>query len=225
MNLFVNDKRISILKEEAFEQLELSRFDQVLDGSSFKEFTSQVLNDYKEVALNLASVEHFLSLYTLFRESNVSAHAITLIPKDYDSFVKQVKSRFIVLKAAGGIVRKGDKVLMIYRLGKWDLPKGKIEKGEKPKVGALREVEEECNIKVALDRKLTTTWHTYTQNGKNILKKTKWYILKCVDDSDLRPQLEEDITEVRWMTPDEVSDALYNSYASIRDVFRKFYTN
>jgi len=136
-----------------------------------------------------------------------------------------------VIKAAGGLVRKKDKILMIYRMKKWDLPKGKKESGERNRQTAVREVEEECNISVKLVKRLCTTWHTYTMNKNNMLKKTRWFIMDVVDDTRSKPSTEEDIEELRWMTQEElrwmtqkeVYHALENSYKSIRFVFEEYY--
>jgi len=138
------------------------------------------------------------------------------IAKDY------IKDNFKIVKAAGGLVVKGDKVLMIYRLKKWDLPKGKLKKNEDTLKGAKREVEEECNIKVEVKEKIGITWHTYTQKGKKILKRTDWYEMVCLDDSNMKPQLKEFIEEVKWMDKREVRKVLRNSYRSIEQVFNKF---
>jgi 8-oxo-(d)GTP phosphatase len=145
------------------------------------------------------------------------------VVKDKKASKEYIKSKFEIIKAAGGLVEKGGKLLMIYRLQKWDLPKGKLDKKETPEDGAVREVEEECNIKVKLGEKICSTWHTYTRNGKGILKKTHWYQMFCEDDSELKPQIEEDIEEVRWMDAREIRQALYNSYPSIRNVFHNYY--
>lgn len=112
---------------------------------------------------------------------------------------------------------------MIYRLKKWDLPKGKKEKGERYKETAIREIEEECNITVKLDRKICTTWHTYTMNRRPMLKKTRWYAMDIVDDSRMKPNTDEDIEEVRWMRKKEVYHALDHSYESISYVFQQYY--
>ena len=112
---------------------------------------------------------------------------------------------------------------MIYRMKRWDLPKGKKESGEKYKQTAIREVEEECNVDVQLGNKLCTTWHTYTMNRNSMLKKTRWYVMDLVDDSKMKPSLEEDIEELRWMTQKEAYHALENSYNSIRFVFQEYY--
>jgi 8-oxo-dGTP pyrophosphatase MutT (NUDIX family) len=103
------------------------------------------------------------------------------------------------------------------------LPKGKKESGERSSETAVREVEEECNVKVKLGSKICTTWHTYTMGKSNMLKKTKWYKMDLIDDSNSKPSLEEDIEELRWMTEKEVYHALENSYKSIRFVFEEYY--
>jgi 8-oxo-(d)GTP phosphatase len=159
-----------------------------------------------------------------FLSDNVFHHvtSITLDVKNYQNAKNFIKSFFKIEKAAGGIVRKGSKVLMIYRLKKWDLPKGKCEKGEKMKQCALREVQEECNITVKSPVKICNSWHTYSLNGKNILKKTSWYIMQCVDDSKMTPQIEEDIEDLRWLKTRDLFHALKDSYQSIRWVFDKY---
>ena len=112
---------------------------------------------------------------------------------------------------------------MIYRLKKWDLPKGKLDKGENHRLAAKREVEEECNVKVEVQEKICTTWHTYTMKRRQILKKTVWYTMDIVKHDKMKPQIEEDIEEVRWMSPKEVYHALQHSYKSISFVFDAYY--
>jgi len=144
---------------------------------------------------------------------------IDFVTERYDEVKNFVKDQFKIVKAAGGLVFKGDKMLMIYRLGVWDLPKGKLEKGEKTIEGALREVEEECAISVVAEEKITSTWHTYVSDGRKILKKTTWYRMQCLSDAGMKPQTEEGIEDIRWMSRKEVDAALRHSYNSIRQVF------
>jgi 8-oxo-dGTP pyrophosphatase MutT (NUDIX family) len=120
-------------------------------------------------------------------------------------------------------VRKGEKVLLIYRLKKWDLPKGKLKKGEDPLKGAKREVEEECNIRVDVRDKICSTWHTYTRKDKRILKRTDWYLMNCTDDSNMRPQIEEFIDDVKWMKKEDALKCIRSSYASIDEVMTQFF--
>ncbi|MFB0907955.1 MAG: NUDIX domain-containing protein, partial [Spirosomataceae bacterium] len=128
---------------------------------------------------------------------------------------------FKVISAGGGVVYNDEKeVLIMKRLGKWDLPKGKADKGEKFRETAAREVTEECSVEVDVLKKVCTTWHTYRIHGKRMLKRTKWYKMDCLDDKNMAPQVEEDIEELRWMNRNEIAEAMENSYASIRFVLR-----
>ena len=144
---------------------------------------------------------------------------VDFVTDQYDEVKAFIKAQFKIVKAAGGLVFKGDKMLMIYRLGKWDLPKGKLEKGERTLEGALREVEEECAITVSADDKLTSTWHTYVSDGRRILKKTTWFRMTCLSDAGMRPQVEENIEDIRWMSRADVEEALKSTYGSIKEVF------
>jgi 8-oxo-dGTP pyrophosphatase MutT (NUDIX family) len=119
-------------------------------------------------------------------------------------------------------VTKKDKLLLIYRLGKWDFPKGKFEKGETPIQCAMREVEEECAIKVKAGKPIVNTWHTYTQNRKSILKKTYWFSMDCLSDDKMTPQREEGIDDIRWFYEADAKIALVNSYPSMRYLFKHF---
>ena len=113
---------------------------------------------------------------------------------------------------------------MIYRLGKWDLPKGKLKSDEDTQLGALREVEEETNIKLELGAELPSTWHSYAYKGNKMLKKTNWYVMNCLDDTLMKPQAEEYIEEVRWMSPQDALAKLEESYESIALVLRYYRT-
>lgn len=149
--------------------------------------------------------------------------SLHITPADYEAMKEHFQSKFKLVKAAGGVIRKKDKFLMIYRMKKWDLPKGKKEKKEKYADTAVREIMEECNVSVKLGKKICTTWHTYTMNKRSMLKKTRWYKMELLDDSKMRPAIEEDIEELRWMNPKEVYHALQHSYKSIAHVFEKYH--
>ncbi|MES2628853.1 MAG: NUDIX domain-containing protein [Bacteroidota bacterium] len=133
-------------------------------------------------------------------------------------------SLFMVIDAGGGIIRnqKGE-LLFIFRKGKWDLPKGKIEIGETIADGAVREVKEECGLtQVELGKLLTTTYHTYTQGNKKILKQSHWYEMTVPNGQKLVPQLEEDITEIRWIKPTQLKEVRNNTFKSITDLLDQF---
>jgi len=143
-----------------------------------------------------------------------------IICTDTKAFLKSIIANITLIEAAGGLVKneKGD-YLFIYRNDKWDLPKGKIEKDEKVKVAALREVEEECGIKVSkLGPKICKTYHAYISKGEVVLKKTHWFSMKYKGEDRLKPQIEEGITDVRWFRKNHIDAILQNTFPSILDV-------
>lgn len=104
--------------------------------------------------------------------------------------------------AAGGVVfNRKNEVLTIFRRGFWDLPKGKVDAGETIEQAAVREVEEETGAKVRLKSKnALRTFHCYVMYGKECIKETHWYDMDLLDDKELTPQAEEDITEIKFMS-------------------------
>jgi 8-oxo-dGTP pyrophosphatase MutT (NUDIX family) len=139
---------------------------------------------------------------------------------DAKAFLKTVAKGVILIEAAGGLVKNENKeYLFIYRQGKWDIPKGKIEKGEAVKTAAVREVEEECGIKVSsLEEKICKTYHVYIMRGDVVLKKTHWYKMRCKGQNKLKPQKEEGITDARWFKKGHIEPIVKNTFPSIMDV-------
>jgi 8-oxo-dGTP pyrophosphatase MutT (NUDIX family) len=112
-----------------------------------------------------------------------------------------------------------DKYLFIKRNGRWDLPKGKLELNEKKKDAAVREVEEECGLKIkSLGSKLLKTYHVYEIKGKPVLKISSWYSMEAKAKQKLIPQLEEGITEVKWFKKEDWGLIRANTYPNILDV-------
>ncbi|MDR0714930.1 MAG: NUDIX domain-containing protein [Bacteroidales bacterium] len=142
---------------------------------------------------------------------------------DVKRLMKAVVSCFHTVEAAGGVVALADgRILMIKRLGKWDLPKGKAEKGETSEQTAVREVTEECGLPVApvISSKLTDTYHTYFRRHKHVLKHTAWYAMTFPYAAPLHPQLAEDITDALWLSVDEANRTLDNTYGSVKEVLK-----
>ena len=111
---------------------------------------------------------------------------------------------------------------MIKRNDIWDLPKGKVEKAEKKRDAAIREVEEECGVSdLEIEKKLEKTYHTYIFKDKNILKTTHWYLMNYNKNEELKPQIEEGITEVKWKTIDEVKKIIPETYKNLVDILSK----
>ena len=139
------------------------------------------------------------------------------------AYLKSVIANVPLIEAAGGLVKNDNGLyLFIYRNDKWDLPKGKIEKDEKVKVAAVREVEEECGITVnKLGGKICKTYHAYISKGEVVLKKTHWFAMKHKGEEKLKPQVEEGITDVRWFKPNYIDAITENTFPSIIDVLVK----
>jgi 8-oxo-(d)GTP phosphatase len=218
MKIFINDKPLDVMsanelpKDKTFECV----YDHPEDIPATIDFHDDVLiiEPSRDVVIKL--------LYLLRSRKLKNLDSVTILTENKKEVKDFIKSRFTVIKAAGGVVTKGQRILFIFRLGKWDLPKGKFDKGETPQECALREVEEECAIKVKLGPEICKTWHTYTHNRKSILKKTYWYTMENLNDSTMRPQKEEGIDEIRWLTHHEAKVALINSYPSMRYLYKKF---
>ena len=218
--IFVNDipikfKHLNNLK------LKKENFDTYVDGSSGivpKKLYSRVLiyDAFIDTIVNL------LKKMTRYKFKKI--YSITLTLKNLDNDIKELKKMFKIIKAGGGVVNNNKKeILFIYRMKKWDLPKGKLDKGETIKQCAKREVEEETKVKVSCGKKILSTWHTYTKNKKFILKKTTWYMMESIDDSKMKPQKKEKIEKVEWMKKSSVDDILLNSYKTLNYLMKNYF--
>ena len=131
------------------------------------------------------------------------------------------KSIFRVIKAAGGVVHNGQKILFIFRRGHWDLPKGKIDEGEKKREAALREVREETGIQqLEIFGKIGKTYHVYRDKKNNrCLKITHWFNMTSTD-LVLKPQTEEDIVLALWESLENIAKRPESMYASIEEIMQ-----
>ena len=219
MHLFINDKPVKIITPELYQKKEdryhlLITKDEKLKPSDLE----------GKVAVIEPTAGLIKKLLSILRDKPLKKlQSLTFVTEGSEILKGYIKSDFKIVKAAGGLVLKEGKILLMYRLGKWDFPKGKLEKDEKSPKGALREVEEECNIKVVINSKIVSTWHTYTLNGSKILKRTKWYAMSCLDDSKMKPQVEESIEQLVWVDPDMAEKLLASTYQSIKFVFEKYF--
>ncbi|PWV49004.1 NUDIX hydrolase [Chitinophaga sp. S165] len=155
-------------------------------------------------------------------ETGKSEAAIFIHP-DTEALVETVKGYFNVLVAAGGLITNPEEeVLLMFRRGKWDLPKGKQDEGENLEAAAVREVAEETGLHtIALEHKIGETFHFYTYKEKRILKHTYWYKMKFTGTELTIPQIEEDIIDIQWVKPEHLGKYLKFSYQNIVDVFVK----
>ncbi len=185
---------------------------------------SEELMDYKKKDFGLIApysgkTKMLLSYIDMLEKTNrintLAIHYPNLkeLKDDFESLMK-------VIRASGGVVvDEKDKVLMIFRRGSWDLPKGKIDEGEKKKTAAIREVIEETGVNnPIIIKKLKKTRHVYRlKNGTRALKLTYWYLMSA-QNQKLTPQTSEDIVEAKWANPQSMLTKNLPMYDNIFDV-------
>lgn len=135
--------------------------------------------------------------------------------KLYEKFLKH----FRLIEAAGGVVlNDNNEILFIFRKGRWDLPKGKIDAGETHKAAAIREVMEETGLKnISIGKKITATFHLYQIESEWVIKKSHWYWMKS-NDKELIPQAEEEITQAKWVPFSQLKEMQQLIYFSLSDL-------
>lgn len=150
-------------------------------------------------------------------------HAGVFYHPDLEELKNAFYKKFTIVKAAGGLVQnEKKKILMIFRRGKWDLPKGKLDKGEKLEDCAVREVEEETGLlQIQLIAPLLLTCHTYYEGARFILKESYWYTMQVKGEQKLVPQTTEGISKVKWVTYPEAEKLFPDCYPSVVDVIKK----
>ncbi|MBP9188007.1 MAG: NUDIX domain-containing protein [Chitinophagales bacterium] len=152
-------------------------------------------------------------------EAGGLVRSLTVYGDDAKAIRSHLFSDYKIIKAAGGIVMNTAKdVLMIYRHGMWDLPKGKLELNEKIPEAAIREVMEETGLEdVEIIKKLMKTYHTYLINGNKVLKITHWFLMRS-NETDFIPQIAEGIEHVKWVTTSELEKKYKQTYKNIQSV-------
>ena len=155
--------------------------------------------------------------------SNEQLHEFCLCTDDETKVFSELCAQFTMINAAGGLVRnnQGD-VLMIYRNGHWDLPKGKRNKDENLTETALREVAEECGISdLNLYDLISTSYHTYREEDAIILKATSWYLMTHPGNTRPIPQTGEGIEKVEWVPVNKLKDYQASYYPSVYELLCK----
>ena len=198
MKIFFEDRSIELVEGQPGDNPPDTRLVEFKSGEEFK----PVLEDF----VNLPG----------------SRNLIIWSKENEEKWKKQFFTLFKWIDAAGGIVRNEKKeALFIFRLGKWDLPKGKLLKKESPEDGAIREVKEETGLQnLELVRSLPPTYHIYQRKGKTILKRTFWFEMSADSSQPLNPQKEENISDIVWAGFEKRSEFVQNTYASIRELLK-----
>jgi 8-oxo-dGTP pyrophosphatase MutT (NUDIX family) len=190
--VFVNDKPL-FLTNQIFKETDFQLF--LLESVDFK----QLIVKYFQNKIQKAYLYH----------------------PDEKEIMKVLKTKIPVNKAGGGLVyNKNGEVLFIFRNGKWDLPKGGTNKGEEIEDTAMREVEEETGVnRLSISKKLQKTYHIFKRNGIYKLKITHWFEMHSTFDGIPIGQAEEGIEKVEWKNPEQIKEALKNSYENIKLLF------
>lgn len=200
MNIYIDSARIRLLTDK--NQVQKGRDQVYLKASS-----SKIWETYRSI-----------------RNGDIPGdQSIAFIVTDLEATLHELMEHFVLSEAAGGLVTKGNEVLFINRLKKWDIPKGKVEEKETPERAAVREVLEETGVRAELGELFAHTWHTYQRFGSDWIKKTYWYTMKSKYDQDIKPQTDEGIEEVRWIAREEIPQiVLPNTYPSLHELLDLF---
>jgi len=192
--VFVNDKPL-FLTNQIFKETDFQLF--LLESVDFK----QLIIKYFQNKIQKAYLYH----------------------PDEKEIMNVLKTKIPVNKAGGGLVyNKNGEVLFIFRNGKWDLPKGGTNKGEEMQDTAMREVEEETGVNgLSISNKLQKTYHIFKRNGVYKLKITHWFEMRSSFEGIPIGQAEEGIEKVEWKNPDQIKEALKNSYENIKLLFEE----
>ncbi len=178
------------------------------NDKSFAGTTSILVSTKKEIK----------DAYSAFINNGSDRKLILYNNSDAKRLLDDFISLFWYIEAAGGLViNDKDEQLFIYRFGKWDLPKGKIERNETREDAAIREVQEETGLlEVKIIKELPSTFHIFDYKGKKVLKRTYWFEMSYTGTQPPKPQSEEDILEAKWIKHDEMDGILSNTYSSLR---------
>lgn len=182
-------------------------------------------DDFRGIELNPSSnaPEQIAGLF----KNDSDPNDIWVKSPDIDLMFNSFSAQFEPIEAAGGLVKNPEgNFLFIHRLGKWDLPKGKIEKKESPQAAAIREVIEECSVGgLSIISNLPVTYHIYSFNHRWLLKKTFWFEMYCLDWQNPKPQTEEDIQAVEWISASQepLQTLFSNTYRSLLEVFKYYW--
>ena len=170
------------------------------------------------VVLPLKNLKLKKVINTLSKKSIKSVH---LFHKNRDKLLKYFFKLIPTVTAAGGkILNSKSDTLFIYRNDKWDLPKGKVEKNEQLSETAIREVIEETGIKgISIIKPLDVTYHIFKRDKENRLKITYWFEMFSDYDGEFIPQLNEGISDVKWIKKEDLENIKNNSYPNIKLLF------
>ena len=160
--------------------------------------------------------DNLSEIFSDFLSDDAAINLVVVCKHPLTKVLRYLLNTFEFRKAAGGVVSNpDDQRLMIFRFGKWDLPKGHVEKGETIRYAAVREVQEETGLgNLEIGNLIAKTYHIYNMDGRWILKQTTWYDMFSAA-TDLTPQTEEGIEKTVWVNKEQMHKKLATSYSSL----------
>jgi len=178
------------------------------------------INNSKDIIISLNKANEIIELIIKESRDN-NDKTVVVICNNIDETINKLEKYYKPKIAAGGwVYNDNNQLLFIKRWDIWDIPKGHLEKGESMEECAIREVEEETGINnLKIVDKLGISRHIFSRNGKEKLKVTHWYKMKTSYKGEFKPQLEEDIEEVRWVENSNIEDYLDNSWKSLKEFY------
>ncbi len=193
----------------------------------FKENTTFILTKSENFAHKLHSITIYIeepdsAIEILTNMGNNNKSDVYIIYCDkYKQTIEAIEQHFTNKIAAGGwVFDNNNNLLMIKRLGFWDIPKGHLEKGETLQECAIREVEEETGIKkLKIQYKIGETRHLINKKNSYNLKISHWYMMSSNFNGILTPQKKEDITKAKWIAPENIDKYMNKAWLSLKDFY------
>ncbi|MDZ4840315.1 MAG: NUDIX domain-containing protein [Bacteroidota bacterium] len=181
---------------------------------------SNIKADYTITDAEFSDIENYITNWVMMPRPKGKIFQFVYESNHPQMALADLARQINIVESAGGIVTNvKNEVLMILRRGKWDLPKGKTEIGEKTKDAAVREVIEETGVdELEIVESAGCTYHIFKQSGKWVLKETQWYYMKSASSKEPKPQQEEDIVQVKWCNKNDIEFAKQNTYSNIFDL-------
>ncbi len=184
----------------------------------------QMKEKFDKVFAGESAISDFLQQSDILFDSSTHQTILLLTERPGDTMCQLMETWDIVIAGGGIVFNEKDELLLIFRRGKWDLPKGKIELHETILKGAIREVVEETGVQILqTEGKPIITYHAYYLKNKNCLKQTEWFVMKAMPgQTDLLPQAEEDIEKAVWVPRHQISQYRKGCYPLIWDLIKEY---
>jgi ADP-ribose pyrophosphatase YjhB (NUDIX family) len=196
-------------------------------NNSFVLFTgdrSQINKNFAKIFILQQEIEAFQNNTDFLFDIKNDINILVVCEKPGELMCGFIESLDIIVAGGGIVTNENDEILLIFRRGKWDMPKGKIELREGIADGAKREVTEETGVRIAeISPKPCITYHAYKLKGRPCLKETSWFNMKAEPgQTDLQPQKEEDIEKAIWVKKGDLKNYKEGCFTMIWDLLAPY---